>query len=85
MHRVASMVHRYRDGEVPAAEADELGAVCREAPGEIGAALDDADFRRATAAVWRIVDEANRHINRVRPWELAKAATRGWTPSWPGW
>ncbi|SFQ05733.1 methionine--tRNA ligase [Actinomadura madurae] len=73
VHRVVSMVHRYRGGEVPAAEADELGAVCREAPGEIGAALDDADFRRATAAVWRIVDEANRHINRVRPWELAKA------------
>ncbi|MEO3823042.1 methionine--tRNA ligase [Actinomadura sp. B10D3] len=73
VHRVVSMVHRYRGGEVPAAEADELEAVCREAPGEIDAALDDADFRRATAAVWRIVDEANRHINRVRPWELAKA------------
>ncbi|TDD74531.1 hypothetical protein E1293_29435 [Actinomadura darangshiensis] len=39
----------------------------------MAAALADFDFRQATSAAWRIVDEANRHINKVRPWELAKA------------
>ncbi|WP_207945946.1 methionine--tRNA ligase [Actinomadura sp. 7K534] len=74
VNRVVSMVHRYRDGVVPAREGPgELDEVCREAPALVGAALDDHDFRRATSAVWEIVDQANRHINRVRPWELAKA------------
>ncbi|GAA0553467.1 methionine--tRNA ligase [Actinomadura livida] len=74
VNRVVSMVHRYRDGVVPAREGrGELDEVCREAPALVGAALDDHDFRRATSAVWDIVDQANRHINRVRPWELAKA------------
>lgn len=31
------------------------------------------DFRRATEAVWRVADEANRYVNRTRPWALAKA------------
>ena len=36
-----------------------------------------SDFRQATAAVWAIADEANRFINRVRPWELARAERAG--------
>ena len=38
-----------------------------------------ARFRRrqATAAAWAIADEANRFINRVRPWELARAERDG--------
>jgi methionyl-tRNA synthetase len=72
------MVHRYRDGRVPDCrttrpDAAELDRVSRAAPGLIDAALADFDFRRATAAVWRIVDEANRYVNRARPWELATA------------
>lgn len=39
--------------------------------------LAEFDFRQATAAVWAIADEANRYINRVRPWELAKAERDG--------
>ena len=74
VNRVVSMVRRYRDGVVPVCDGSgELGEACREAPRLVGAALDDFDFRRATSAVWRTVDEANRYVNRVRPWELAKA------------
>ena len=73
VNRVVSMVHRYRGGVVPDVGPGALDEVCREAPGLVAAALDDFDFRRATSAVWRIVDEANRHINRVRPWELARS------------
>ena len=40
--------------------------------GRVDAALEDFDFRRATGAVLSIVEEANRYIDRVRPWELAK-------------
>jgi methionyl-tRNA synthetase len=86
VNRVIAMIHRYRDGRVPVlspeptpipAGGQDLAAACREARGLIGAALEDFDFRRATAAVWAIADEANRFINRVRPWELARAEGGG--------
>ncbi|TDC64356.1 methionine--tRNA ligase [Actinomadura sp. GC306] len=74
VNRVVSMVHRYRGGAVSVREGPgELDEVCRAAPALVAEALDDYDFRRATSAVGEVVDQANRHINRVRPWELAKA------------
>ena len=81
VNRVVSMIGRYRDGHVPAGSGvpggEELEAACRQADDAIGAALADFDFRRATAAVWAIAAEANRLVNRVRPWELAKAERTG--------
>jgi methionyl-tRNA synthetase len=89
VNRVVTMVHRYRGGHVPAASAAgaaalgaaalgaaALGAAVRNAPGLIARALDDFDYRRATEAVWQIADEANRYVNRARPWDLAKAGDR---------
>jgi methionyl-tRNA synthetase len=95
VNRVVALVHRYRDGHVPATasapdaatvdaatvdaatlDAAELDAAIRNAPGLIAGALEDFDFRRATEAVWRIADEANRYVNRTRPWDLAKAGGR---------
>jgi methionyl-tRNA synthetase len=82
VNRVVAMVRRYRDGRVPAARpplaaGKDLDAACRLAGTRVGAALDEFDFRQATAAVWAIADEANRFINRVRPWELARAERDG--------
>ncbi|WJV50702.1 methionine--tRNA ligase [Streptomyces flavofungini] len=56
---------------------EQLVAVCREVPGLVDDALADFDFRRATAAVWRIVQEADRCVDGTRPWELAKAERGG--------
>jgi methionyl-tRNA synthetase len=44
-----------------------------EAADVIAGALDGYAFRAATDAVWRIAVEANRYIEHVRPWELARA------------
>ena len=81
VNRVVSMIGRYRDGRAPAGSGvpggQELEAACRRADDAAGAALADFDFRRATAAVWAIAAEANRFVNRVRPWELAKAERTG--------
>src|SRR3984885_651004 len=81
VNRVVSMIHRYRDGHVPATtasapDAAALHAAISNAPGLIAGALEDFDFRRATEAVWQIADEANRYVNRTRPWDLAKAGDR---------
>ncbi len=76
VNRVVTMVHRYRGGHPPAAagapDAVALDEAVRNAPGLIAWALEDFDFRRATDAIWRIADEANRYVNRTRPWDLAK-------------
>ncbi|WP_329569720.1 methionine--tRNA ligase [Kitasatospora sp. NBC_01266] len=79
VNRVVTMVHRYRDGRGPELEpapepvGDALLEVCRAAPGEVTAALDAYDFRRATAAAWRVLEAANRTIDQRRPWELARS------------
>jgi methionyl-tRNA synthetase len=82
VNRVVAMIHRYRGGRIPspalAADGGEvLSAAIQHAGGLIAAALEEFDFRSATAAVWAIADEANRFINRVRPWELARAERDG--------
>ncbi|MEU5323360.1 methionine--tRNA ligase [Streptomyces sp. NPDC021056] len=82
VHRIVTMVHRYRGGVVPAPGSDRFPVatlldVCREAPARIDAALADFDFRRAADAAWGIVEEANRCIDATRPWELARAERNG--------
>jgi methionyl-tRNA synthetase len=76
VHRVVSLVHRYRDGRVPAVSvpdgAGDLVGACAAAPAGVAAALAGCDFRGAAGAVWRIVVAANRYVERVRPWELAR-------------
>ena len=81
VHRTITMIHRYRAGIVPDAAPgsglEDLRQACEQAPGAIDAALDGFDFRQATSAVWRIVDEANRAIDATRPWQLAKEGRGG--------
>ncbi|HWG27987.1 methionine--tRNA ligase [Actinospica sp.] len=79
VHRTITMIHKYRGGAVPTASGggEALKSAYEEASAAIDEALDDFDFRRATSAVWRIVDEANRAIDGTRPWELARAERDG--------
>jgi len=78
VNRVVSMIHQYCDGRVPqpgggasgapaGLDAATLDETVGAAPRLIAEALDDFDFRRATEAVWRIADEANRYVNRAPP------------------
>ncbi len=87
VHRVVTMIHRFRDGiapDLPATvslsipdEAKDLVSTYERAPGTINAALADADFRTAAGALTDIVDAANRCIEATRPWTLAAAARQG--------
>lgn len=78
VNRSVSMVHRYRDGVIPAV-ADDNPAAANLRRARAGAAeqIDDAlaafDFRRAVEAVVRIGDEGNRYVESTTPWVLAKA------------
>jgi methionyl-tRNA synthetase len=74
--RVFALVHRHRDGVPPAVTgtapgAERLAAICQDVPDLVHAALAGYDFRAATDAVWRIVDEIAEYLASARPWELA--------------
>jgi methionyl-tRNA synthetase len=82
--RVVTLVHRYRAGRVPqpgrgglAPAGQRLAAITAHAPERSGAALASFDFRAATAAIWDVVEEANRYVEAAEPWRLARAEQDG--------
>ncbi len=81
--RVVTQVHRYRQGIVPAPGGPPgragltLVTARQQAPERAAAALGAFDFRAATAAVWEVVDAANRYTEQVEPWRLARAEQAG--------
>ena len=94
--RVISLVHRYRQGQraagcrrprPPAPAPARCVAACQLAPDRVAAALADFDFRAATTAIWDVVDEANRYVERPSPgtWPgpsgpATPARASSWTP-----
>jgi methionyl-tRNA synthetase len=58
-------------------DAADLRAAVERAPAAVRAALADFDFRAAAAAVWRIVEQANRYVDATEPWHVAKAERTG--------
>jgi methionyl-tRNA synthetase len=83
--RAVTLVHRYRQGKVPRTGASP-GTLAQQAPAgralaearhqipqRTTAALAAFDFRSATAAIWEVVEEANRYVERAEPWRLARA------------
>jgi methionyl-tRNA synthetase len=77
VHRTTSLLHRYRDGRVPALTATvvapRLSSACAELPGRVDRALDGFDFRAATGALCDVVDHANRLVDAEQPWHLARS------------
>jgi methionyl-tRNA synthetase len=70
VHRVVTMVHRLCGGIVPTA----LPVDATRGRAEIDAALHAFDFRRATAVVRSLVDDANRRVEATRPWMLPRGS-----------
>jgi methionyl-tRNA synthetase len=82
VNRTIGLVVRFRPEGVGSIEqssdrASALGEVIARTPAAIDDALRRFDFRAATGALWRLVEEANRFIATTRPWELAKAEQEG--------
>jgi methionyl-tRNA synthetase len=59
------------------ADAASLRAAIESAPGAVRDALARFDFRAGAAAVWEIVDQANRYVEAAQPWYLARAEKGG--------
>jgi methionyl-tRNA synthetase len=75
--RTIAMVHRYREGTVPAVDPDP--ALCAEidaAAPEVAALIDQADLTAALEAAWQRVRRLNRYVEEQAPWTLAKDPER---------
>ena len=70
VHRVATMVHRLRDGRCP--DPVEFGADALRTT--FAGAVRDFDLRGAARVVRDLVDDTNRRVDATRPWELARGS-----------
>ena len=77
LSRVATMVHKYFDGKVPASGPErpsdrELRETAAMIPARIEEDLDALAFTKYIHDVWALVTRANRYVEESAPWTLAK-------------
>jgi methionyl-tRNA synthetase len=78
VNRTVAMTNRYLEGERPGPGGEgSLAAAAREALRRYGERLDAYLLHDALAALWTLVEAANRLVDAEKPWELAKAAKAG--------
>lgn len=82
INRTITLVARHRPQGIAAVdprteESLALHAAVHRTPGVIDDALSRFDIRSAAAALWSLVEEANRYVAATRPWELATAESDG--------
>ncbi|GAA4020859.1 methionine--tRNA ligase [Allokutzneria multivorans] len=68
VNRVVTLAHRLRDGRVVPAPPTRAAAGLAE---RVDAALAEYDLRGATAALVEVVDDANRLLDKEKPWALS--------------
>jgi len=78
LNRTLGMLGKYFASVVPSAAAEEpadgaLVQCCRETVAAVDAAMEDAAFHKALAAVIEMVTRANEYVQSMEPWTLAKA------------
>lgn len=79
LNRVVSMVARYYGGAVPAPaeqqeEADhDLIAAAQGLDARVDAAMERFAPHEALAAIWDLVNAANKYVEDMKPWALVKA------------
>ncbi len=83
LSRTLKMVTRFLGGAVPAVpgvpENDgdrDLDGLLETVPGTNRAFMEEFEFHKGLAEVWRLVTRSNRYIEENRPWDLTKDETR---------
>lgn len=79
LNRTLTMVEKYFNGAIPkpyeigCAEDDEaLKSQAKELPERIDGFMNDLDYASALAAIWELVNKANKYIEVQAPWSLEK-------------
>ena len=78
VNRTVTMTNRYLGGERPApGPASSIAAAAKTALRDYGDRLEACLLHDALAALWTLVESANRLVDAEKPWDLAKAAKTG--------
>lgn len=77
VNRTVSMVNRYLDGARPAPAGGSLEGVAAQALRTYGEKLEANLLHDALAALWSLVEAANKLVDGAKPWDLNKAAKAG--------
>ncbi len=70
--RTLTMVKQYRNGIVPAAFDETVGATAKEVIALTEAAYDRFEFSRALESIWTLIATADKFIVEQAPWKLAR-------------
>ncbi len=76
-NRALSMIHKYRDGAVPAGGATGLDRHSRATLDAYREAMDAHLLHQAAAAAMKLAGAANGFIEETAPWKLAKDPSAG--------
>ncbi len=81
VYRTLTMVEKYFDGNIPDVDFNKLKndqkvtnilAKIQHLDLRVYSALDDQDFSLALEAIWELIAMANKHVEEIKPWNLAK-------------
>jgi methionyl-tRNA synthetase len=71
--RTIAMIHRYRDGTVPAVDPDPaLVPDFASLDADVAALMDRAEATQALELIWQRVRRLNRYVEERQPWVLAR-------------
>ena len=75
--RTLAMVERYRQGEIPGpsdreAADQELADSALRVAREMEKLFGELSFHKALIAIWELINQANKYIDSMAPWALAK-------------
>ncbi|KKM12879.1 methionyl-tRNA synthetase [Clostridiales bacterium PH28_bin88] len=81
LSRTTAMLEKFCGGVIPEpGDPDsldrELMALAGQVPGEVERAIPEFQFSQALAAIWRLVNRANKYIEETAPWGLARDPAR---------
>jgi methionyl-tRNA synthetase len=77
--RVLAMLGSYYAGQVPEpgdAAGGRIPSLVPDVVGRVDAHMESVELSQAIAAIWELVDAANKYLVETEPWALAKDAER---------
>ena len=71
--RVFTMIHQYRDGQVPESDGDNhIAQEAHQTVESVLASIEHLEFNRALEKIWQLIAVADKFIVERAPWKLAK-------------
>ena len=70
--RTVAMTQQYFDGVLPIGDLTKNDWLTYEAVEDYAAHIEAFEFKQALELVWKIISDANQHIDTMKPWSLAK-------------